>query len=654
MGGAPTRAQGGVAMAWISLHALLDTASVNRLVAHGPDLDRATLAQRSLALAGALQARGVRRAGLWFDDAAQLAVALLACWRIGATAVLAPDNRAATRLALARLDAGLDLWLTDDEGAVALAMAGAPAAAVPAAGAAGAAGAAVAVGAAGQADRGLAVHAIEPLMAGAAPLSGGPLDLDVGAVVLCTSGSSGQPKQISKRWRQLAAEIEALEALWHWSETPACVLGSVSAQHMYGLPFRLLWPLCAGRVVARRQLVYPEALQHASLPHADFVWIASPALLKRLGTSLDHAALRAGLRQIVSSGGPLPGDVSDMLARDLACRPCEIYGSSETGAVAWRQGDTAWQPLPGAEVGARDHAETAETGGKGGATDTAAVGTTGNVAANNGATASPAALWIRSPWLQAGETFQSNDAVRLTADGFVLLGRMDRIVKIEEKRIALPAVEQALATHPCVHEARVDLVTGEARLSALIALTPQGVHTLRNGGRAALAQALRTHIAPTQEALAVPRHWRFVRELPWNAQGKLPRGDFEAAMQRPRWPQEIEATPDTDGSIQLRNYALDVPLDLRQFDGHFAATPVVPGVAQIDWAMNLARRDLSAELRFHGADALKFQRLMRPGDRVVLALRWEPARGRLYFEFRAGDQACSSGRILTQARHDAA
>ncbi|WP_233161413.1 MULTISPECIES: AMP-binding protein [unclassified Achromobacter] len=643
---------------------------MNRLVAYGPDLDRATLAQRSLALAGALQARGVRRVGLWFDDAAQLAVALLACWRIGATAVLAPDNRAATRLALARLDAGLDLWLTDDEGAVALAMAGAPAAAVPAA------------GAVSEADRGLAVHAIGPLMAGAAPLSGGPLDLDVGAVVLCTSGSSGQPKQISKRWRQLAAEIEALEALWHWSETPACVLGSVSAQHMYGLPFRLLWPLCSGRVVARRQLVYPEALQHASLPHADFVWIASPALLKRLGTSLDHAALRAGLRQIVSSGGPLPVDVSDMLARDLACRPCEIYGSSETGAVAWRQGDTAWQPLPGAEVGARDHAETAETGGKGGATDTAAVGTTGNVAAHSGGTASPAALWIRSPWLQAGETFQSNDAVRLTAHGFVLLGRMDRIVKIEEKRIALPAVEQALATHPCVHEARVDLVTGEARLSALIALTPQGVHTLRNGGRAALAQALRTHIAPTQEALAVPRHWRFVRELPWNAQGKLPRGDFEAALQRPRWPQEIEAdraesgagvnkpgpsqdqaapasaamhaAPATDGSIQLRNYALDVPLDLRQFDGHFAATPVVPGVAQIDWAMNLARRDLSAELRFHGADALKFQRLMRPGDRVALALRWEPARGRLYFEFRAGDQACSSGRILTQARHDAA
>ncbi|WP_231755392.1 AMP-binding protein [Bordetella sp. N] len=499
------------------------------------------------------------------------------------------------------------------------------------------------------------------------------MDLDSGAVVLCTSGSSGQPKQIRKRWRQLAAEIEALEALWHWSKPlagsageslrPVCVLGSVSPQHMYGLPFRLLWPLCSGRLVARRQLVYPEALQHASLPHADFVWIASPALLKRLGTSLDHAALRGGLRQIVSSGGPLPGEISDMLARDLGCRPCEIYGSSETGAVAWRQGDTAWQPLPGAEVGVP-------------------AGIDGAAAADAAGNPPPQTLWIRSPWLMPGETFQSNDAVQLTADGFRLLGRMDRIVKIEEKRIALPAVEQALALHPYVNEARVDLVAGEQRLSALIALTAQGIHALRNGGRAALAQALRAHLAPTQEALAVPRHLRFVRELPWNAQGKLSRADFERALARPRWPREIASAPTQDAGCtvepalpahasrvpsatttgvesvdappEARRYQLEIPLDLRQFDGHFATTPVVPGVAQIDWAMNLARRDLSTELTFCGADALKFQRLIRPGDQIDLALRWEPAKGRLYFEFRAGDQPCSSGRILTQARHDPA
>jgi acyl-coenzyme A synthetase/AMP-(fatty) acid ligase len=35
-----------------------------------------------------------------------------------------------------------------------------------------------------------------------------------------------------------------------------------------------------------------------------------------------------------------------------------------------------------------------------------------------------------------------------SADGFTLLGRTDRIVKIEGKRVALAEVEQALAASP--------------------------------------------------------------------------------------------------------------------------------------------------------------------------------------------------------------
>ncbi len=615
-------------MAWISLHALLDSAAANRLVAHAPELDLSTLAHRSLALAGALQLRGTRRAGLWFDDATQLAIALLACWRIGATAVLAQDNRPATRTTLANQAGGLDIWLTDNAPPSAANMDGAD-------------DARVAADDALQAADTVPVYALEPLIAAGTPLPAATLDLDDGAVVLCTSGSSGLPKQIRKSWRQLSYEIEALETLWRWSDRPACVLGSVSPQHMYGLPFRLLWPMCSGRSVARHQLVYPEALEHASLPHADFVWIASPALLKRLGGNMDKTALRAGLRQVFSSGGPLPDDVSDELERELDCRPCEIYGSSETGAVAWRQGNTPWRPLPGAAVGVdKDHA-----------------------------------LWVRSPWLEQGECFQSQDAARIVDDGFQLLGRMDRIVKIEERRIALPTIEQALATHPCIREARVDVATGEQRLTALVALTPQGVHTLRNGGRAALIKDLRAHLAHTQEALALPRRWRFVRDLPWNTQGKLPRAAFELALARPRWPDEMDiqaegqadratgapaqakdaedrTTDDRDAALSVRRYLLDVPLDLRQFDGHFSTAPVVPGVVQIDWAMHLARRDLQSNLEFFGADALKFQRLIRPGDRIALSLQWEPARGRLQFAFRHGDQPCSSGRILTQARAD--
>jgi 3-hydroxymyristoyl/3-hydroxydecanoyl-(acyl carrier protein) dehydratase len=95
-----------------------------------------------------------------------------------------------------------------------------------------------------------------------------------------------------------------------------------------------------------------------------------------------------------------------------------------------------------------------------------------------------------------------------------------------------------------------------------------------------------------------------------------------------------------------------VPLDLAHFTGHFPQTPVLPGVVQIDWAQHLARQ-LLPELppRFCGMEVLKFQQLVRPGDRLQLTLRFDASRGKLYFAYRNGEAACSSGRILLQADH---
>ncbi|HTK01373.1 MAG TPA: AMP-binding protein, partial [Bordetella sp.] len=441
---------------------------------------------------------------------------------------------------------------------------------------------------------------------------------------------------------QLIAEITAFEQVWRWSETPACVLGSVSAQHMYGLPFRVLWPLAAGRAMGRTQLAFPEALQQASLAHRSFAWIASPALLKRLGTQLDWDALAGGIEQIFSAGGPLPGAVSDMLADRLGCRPTEIYGSSETGAVAWRGGDDAfrrraaprrkepprgaaspqgtaqeslaWQPLPGVATGVED-----------------------------------GALWVRSAWLESDDRFLTEDAATLDGASFRLQGRLDRIVKLEEKRIALPALEECLMEHPHVREARLG-VAGTPRLTALVALTPAGIHALRNQGRKAVIDGLRAHMAGAVEPLGVPRHWRLMRELPWNAQGKLPQDIFAAAAARPRLPvAQVHSTTESGDGVRELRLRMEVPLDLAHFNGHFAQTPVVPGVVQIEWAMDLARRYVSADLGFHGMEALKFQRLARPGDPLDLTLTWNPGRAKLYFEYRSSDQPCSSGRILTAA-----
>jgi acyl-coenzyme A synthetase/AMP-(fatty) acid ligase/3-hydroxymyristoyl/3-hydroxydecanoyl-(acyl carrier protein) dehydratase len=553
-------------MNWMNLERLLLDADPARVIAHSPALSHAQWRERTLGVASALQARGVSSVAIHLEDAGDLAVALFAAWRAGVSVLLPSDLQAQTR---ERWTHRVDLWLTDLPGDIQL----------------------------------------DTLSA--APLEPAPLDLDTCVLSLCTSGSSGEPKLIEKKLRQLANEVTALERLWGADLGHACIIGSVAAQHIYGLLFRVLWPLCAGRRFVRKQLPFPEDLQRASREHESFAWVASPALLKRMGDNLDWDSMSA-VRRVFSSGGALPTDAAQSLHDRLGQWPTEILGSSETGGIAWRQGDPLWRAFDDVKLSQDDDG----------------------------------ALRIESPYLPAGHVEQTADAARFTEEGrFELLGRLDRIVKLEEKRISLPLLEQALATHDWVSEARFGVVReNRASLGALVVLSASGVHALRNQGRRALTNALRQHLVPHCEALALPRRWRLLTQLPLNPQGKLPQAHVEALLVAPRIQSPELVSQQQDGDeLQLE---LVVPLDLAHFTGHFPGTPILPGVVQVDWAITLGQGLMSLPPRFAGMEVLKFQQLVRPGDRLSLTLRFDQERGKLHFAYRNGEAACSSGRIL--------
>src|SRR6185436_7814315 len=77
-----------------------------------------------------------------------------------------------------------------------------------------------------------------------------PLSLPAAAecrLALYTSGSTGTPKRVDKTLAQLDRELENLHALWGGVLARSSVLSTVPHHHIYGLLFRLLWPLAAGR-----------------------------------------------------------------------------------------------------------------------------------------------------------------------------------------------------------------------------------------------------------------------------------------------------------------------------------------------------------------------------------------------------------------------
>ena len=91
---------------------------------------------------------------------------------------------------------------------------------------------------------------------------------------------------------------------------------------------------------------------------------------------------------------------------------------------------------------------------------------------------------------------------------------------------------------------------------------------------------------------------------------------------------------------------LEIPADLEYFAGHFAGAPVVPGVVQLKWAIEAARRHLGASGELAGMEALKFQHVLGPSAVATLTLKWVAADGKLYFSYASAAARFSSGRLL--------
>ncbi|UPW19342.1 AMP-binding protein [Agarivorans sp. TSD2052] len=303
---------------------------------------------------------------------------------------------------------------------------------------------------------------------------------------LYTSGSTGEPKCVVKKWRQLLAEVETLETYFSKYVADSLICSSVSHQHIYGLLFTVLWPLLSQKKWQVKSVKYPE--DYSSLTEGQAIsFISSPSFLEYV---LAQPNLTSCAPQFcVSSGGLLKTVTAEGLADLWGQAPTEVFGSSETGGVAYRnqQQHRHWRVFSCIEW---------------------------TVSANQ-------ALQIRSPYLvNSHDWYVMDDAVEVRNDGFALVGRLDRVVKVAEKRVCLEQMANQLLQHHWVKSC--DLITLSLKrehIAAVVVLNHEGRQALSLGKRS-LNNQLRQHLTAYFEAVTVPRKWRYVDSLPVNLQGK--------------------------------------------------------------------------------------------------------------------------------------
>jgi acetyl-CoA synthetase len=348
------------------------------------------------------------------------------------------------------------------------------------------------------------------------------------AVILYTSGSTGEPKGVAiasnflaaiRPYMQFGVDLQATDIFWPtgdpgWGYGFVCYLVALSM----GVPVLSY----AAAATAESFLDFAEEHRVTNLATV-------PTLLRGV-MALGANALRRrdlALRSISSCGEPLNSEVIRFFRETLGLTPRDHFGSSENGLplgnfnaldVAVRPGSMGL-PMPGFDMAVVDDTGAELAPGQVGSL-AQRPSEQGYYALGYWKDAERTRALFADGWIRAGDLARKDDA-----GYFWFEGRADDVIKSSGYRIGPFEVESAILHHPAVAEAAV---VGKA--DALKGHIVKAFVTLRPGQVA--APGLEQEIAGTVRRIvgdhAYPREVEFVDSLPKTESGKIQRFKLRA------------------------------------------------------------------------------------------------------------------------------
>ena len=303
--------------------------------------------------------------------------------------------------------------------------------------------------------------------------------------ILFTSGSTGVPQPHRKTWGRLVLNGRSEAKGLGVDRRPVAIVGTVPVQHSYGFESTFLLALHGGCSFWSGKPLYPQdvvmALQQVKQPR---MLVTTPF---HLSTVLASGLPLPAMDIVLSATAPLGADLARQAETVTGAPVLEIYGSTESSAVACRRttDGATWQMLPGVRMEQSEDTTYALDG---------------HVEGRIGL----------------------SDVIELLPEGrFLLHGRHADMVNIAGKRTSLAYLNQQLCAIDGVQDGAFfmpddEAVDGVTRLTAFVVAPALG--------RQALMQDLRQRV----DAIFLPRPLVWVDQLPRNSTGKLPRSALQA------------------------------------------------------------------------------------------------------------------------------
>ena len=350
----------------------------------------------------------------------------------------------------------------------------------------------------------------------------GFVDPDDIAILLFTSGTTGEPKAAVLRHRHLASYIISTVEYLGADETEAQLV-SVPNYHIAGIS-AVLSSLYAGRrIVYLPAFDAPDWVRTVRDEDVTQAMVV-PTMLGRVLSIVEADGLGlASLRHLSYGGGRMP---VELIERAMHLLPdvsfVNAYGLTETSstiavltpddhreamastdpAVRRRLGSVG-QPLPTLELEIRGPDGTTPLG----------IGERGEIYVRGEQVAGE---YLGRSLLTDDGWFPTNDAGFLDEHGFLFLeGRLDDVIVRGAENLSPGEIEEALLSHPAVAEAAVigvpDAEWGEA-VAAAVVLEPGG---------AVSEDELKAWVRERLRSTKTPEHIQFREEMPYNETGKL-------------------------------------------------------------------------------------------------------------------------------------
>lgn len=380
--------------------------------------------------------------------------------------------------------------------------------------------------------RAAGIHGLVPLRLDGPSAEIAPADPDSVAIALFTSGTSGPPKTVLLRHRNLTSYVISTTEFLAADEDQAALV-SVPPYHIAGMA-AVLSNVYLGRRIVYLPAFDPEAwvrlARDEEITHAMIV----PTMLARILDALEASGAKLPhLRHLSYGGGRMPLPV---IRRALELMPgvgfVNAYGLTETSStiallgpedhreafassdpdVAARLGSVG-RPLPGVELEIR--------GADG---QRLPAGLTGEITVRGEQVAGE---YDGNDARDADGWFRTNDHGYLDHDGYLFIeGRADDVIVRGGENLSPGEIEDVLLQHPAVAEAAVVGMPSEEwgeTVAAFIVPTE---------GASIDADEVRTFVRTRLRSSRAPEVMHVRQELPYSETGKLLRRELRAQLRR--------------------------------------------------------------------------------------------------------------------------